>query len=124
VAAAEGLPFGERTKTYNSRLAQEMAKWAETKGRGEDFHLTAFQAYFADGKNIAEMENLLEMAISVGLNPEEARKIIRDRNFSHAVDADWQLARHLEIRAVPTFLWGEQRLVGAQPYEVLRKFVA
>ena len=73
VAAAEGLPFGDRTRTYNSRLAQEMAKWAETKGRGEEFHLKAFRAYFADGKNIAEKDNLLEMASSVGLNPEEAK---------------------------------------------------
>jgi len=123
VAAAEGLPFGNRTRTYNSRLAQEMAKWAETKGRGEAFHLAAFRAYFADGKNIAESDNLLEMANSVSLNPEEARKIITDRTFSPAVDADWQLARHLDIRAVPTFMWGQERLVGAQPYEVLKKFV-
>ena len=124
VAAAEGLPLGDRTRTYNSRLAQEMAKWAETQGRGEEFHMAAFRAYFADGKNIAEMDNLLAMATSVGLNPDEARKIIAERTYSLAVDEDWQMARHLDIRAVPTFLWGKQRLVGAQPYEVLRKFVA
>ncbi len=124
VAAAEGLPLGDRTRTYNSRLAQEMAKWAETQGRGEAFHLAAFRAYFADGKNIAEMDNLVDMAISVGLNPDEARKIIVDRTYRAAVDEDWQMARHLDIRAVPTFLWGNQRLVGAQSYEVLKKFVA
>jgi predicted DsbA family dithiol-disulfide isomerase len=124
VAAAEGLPLGDRTKTYNSRLAQEMAKWAEIKGQGDEFHLAAFRAYFADGKNIAETDNLLEMATSVGLDPDEARNIIEERTYSSAVDEDWQLARHLGIRAVPTFLWGDQRLVGAQPYEVLRKFVA
>ena len=28
---AEGLPYGERTHSYNSRLAQELAKWAETQ---------------------------------------------------------------------------------------------
>jgi len=123
VAAAEGLPFGDRTKTYNSRLAQEIAKWAETQGRGEEFHLAAFRAYFADGKNIAEIDNLVEMAVSVGLNPDEAQKIIAERTYSLAVDEDWQMARHLDIRAVPTFIWGQNRLVGAQPYEVLKKFI-
>ena len=123
VAAAEGLPLGERTKTYNSRLVQEMAKWAETKGRGEEFHLAAFRAYFADGKNIAETDNLLEMATAVGLDPDEARGIVEERPYSPAVDEDWQLARHLDIRAVPTFIWGQNRLVGAQPYEALKKFV-
>ena len=33
--AEEGLPYGERTMTYNSRLAQELAKWAETVPNGE-----------------------------------------------------------------------------------------
>ena len=123
VAAAEGLPFGDRTNTYNSRLAQELAKWAETKGLGDEFHSVAFRAYFAEGKNIAEVDNLLEMAIRVGLNPEEARTVITERTFRHAVDADWQLARQLDIRAVPTFIWGQDRLVGAQPYTALKQFI-
>jgi hypothetical protein len=29
VAEELGLPFGERKKTYNSRLAQELGKWAK-----------------------------------------------------------------------------------------------
>lgn len=28
--ADEGLPYGERTMTYNSRLAKELAKWPES----------------------------------------------------------------------------------------------
>ena len=36
---AEGLPYGERTMTYNSRLAQELGKWADTQpGGGDAFH--------------------------------------------------------------------------------------
>ena len=27
----EGLPYGERTHTYNSRLAQEIGAWADTQ---------------------------------------------------------------------------------------------
>ncbi len=27
-----GLPFGDRTMTYNSRLAQELSKWAAAEG--------------------------------------------------------------------------------------------
>ena len=32
--AAEGLPYGDRTMTYNSRLAQELGKWADTQPGG------------------------------------------------------------------------------------------
>ena len=31
---AEGLPYGERKKTFNSRLAQELASWADTQPGG------------------------------------------------------------------------------------------
>src|SRR5437588_527393 len=34
----EGLPYNRRTHTYNSRLAQELAKWADTKPGFEKIH--------------------------------------------------------------------------------------
>jgi predicted DsbA family dithiol-disulfide isomerase len=39
--------------TYNSRLAQELGKWVETRGKGDQYHDAVFQAYFVDGKNLA-----------------------------------------------------------------------
>ena len=123
VADAEGLPFGKRTKTYNSRLTQELAKWAEEQGRGDAFHQAAFRAYFADGKNIAKMENLLDIAASVSLDPNEARRIIEERTYREAVDTDWQKAHRMGITAAPTFLFGNRRLVGAQPYQALKQFI-
>ncbi len=123
VAEAEGLPFGNRTKTYNSRLAQELAKWAEEQGHGDAFHQAAFRSYFADGKNIAKTENLLNIVDSVSLDTTEAKRVIEERLYKEAVDADWERARGLGITAVPTFLFGKGRLVGAQPYETLKQFV-
>ena len=32
---AEGLPYGNRTMTYNSRLAQELGAWADGQPGGE-----------------------------------------------------------------------------------------
>ena len=123
VADADGLPFGNRTRTYNSRLAQELAKWAEEQGHGDAFHQAAFRAYFADGKNIAKTGNLLDIVESVSLDTLEAKRVIEERPYREAVDKDWELARGLGITAVPTFLFGKSRLVGAQPYEALKQFV-
>jgi predicted DsbA family dithiol-disulfide isomerase len=47
--AEQGLPYGERTHTYNSRLAQELAKWAELQPGGGAIHDALFRAYFVDG---------------------------------------------------------------------------
>lgn len=118
-----GLPFGDRTMTYNSRLAQELGLWAETQGRGRAFHGLAFQAYFADGKNLAQKAVLLELAQKAGLSVVEAGNVVDKRLFQAAVDADWERSRQLGITAVPTFLADGKKVVGAQPYEVLLRLV-
>jgi predicted DsbA family dithiol-disulfide isomerase len=123
VAEQEGLPLGSRRYTYNSRLAQELSKWAEYKGQGPAFHNAVFKAYFADGKNIGLSETLVEVAQSVGLSGGDAREVLEKRAFKEAVDMDWAIAKSMGITAVPTFVINKQGIVGAQPYEVLEKFL-
>lgn len=123
VAEELGLPLGKRTKTYNSRLAQELAKWAESKDKGDEFHHAVFRAYFVDGKNIAQTDELAGLAQRVGLSADEARIILRTRSFREAVDADWMRSHQMGITAVPTFVMGREAVVGAQPYEVLEQFL-
>jgi predicted DsbA family dithiol-disulfide isomerase len=118
-----GLPFGERTRTYNSRLAQELGLWAEEQGAGEAFHMAAFKAYFVEGQNIADTRFLAELASTTGLSDKAAEDVLTNRLFKVAVDEDWQAARELAITAVPTFLMNQDRLVGAQPYELLENLV-
>lgn len=123
-AAAElGLPLGERTKTYNTRHAQELAKWAETQGVGEAFHRAVFKAYFVDGVNIGKLDELVKIAEGLGLSGEAARKALLLRTYQFAVDDDWARAREMGITAVPTFVVGRNRVTGAQPYKVMEKFV-
>jgi predicted DsbA family dithiol-disulfide isomerase len=122
-AADLGLPFGERKKTYNSRLAQELGLWAESKNKGDVFHPAAFKAYFVNGKNIGKIPVLVDLAASIELPSEEAAAVLETRAFKAAVDADWNLSREKAITAVPTFVMNQDKLVGAQPYEMLAKFV-
>jgi predicted DsbA family dithiol-disulfide isomerase len=122
-AAEEGLPFGNREKTYNSRLAQELAKWAEAQGKGDAFHKAAFRAYFADGKNIGKIHNLVDLAQSLKLSGKAAQKALETRAFKEAVDRDWIHSRKLGITAVPTFMCNGEAVVGAQPYEILEALV-
>jgi predicted DsbA family dithiol-disulfide isomerase len=118
-----GLPLGERTKTYNSRLAQELAKWAESLGKGELFHEAVFRAYFVEGINIGKADQLARLAGLLGLPENQALDVLATRSFQEAVDADWLRSRTLGITAVPTFLVSSKKLVGAQPYEVLEQFL-
>ena len=120
-AADLGLPLGNRQKTYNSRLAQELGKWAETKNTGDAFHTEAFKVYFVDVKNIAKLPVLLDLAEFTGLNREEAESVILNRTFKEAVDEDWALSIKNGIKAVPTFKMKNDQLVGAQSYGTLKR---
>ena len=123
VAAMEGLPMGDRTMTYNTRMAQELGKWAESQGRGDEFHNRVFRAYFAEGKNIGKISELVALAGEIGLSGTDAQEVMETRSFKEAVDRDWEHSRAMNVTAVPTFIMDSQAVVGAQPYERLEQFL-
>ena len=109
--------------TFNSRLATELGKWAESMGKGDAFHSAVFRAYYVDGVNLAKPDELVRLAEAAGLPAGEAGDVLRTRSFREAVDADWELSGRLGISAIPTFVLDNSAIVGAQPYEVLEKFL-
>jgi predicted DsbA family dithiol-disulfide isomerase len=123
VADEVGLPMGERKYTYNSRLAQELAKWAESEEKGDQFHEAVFRTYYVDGKNIGSVDVLVDLAKAINLPEQKARSVLKSRTYRQAVDSDWARCRDLNVTAVPTFVVSDQRVVGAQPYAVLEQFV-
>ena len=107
VASGLGLALGDRSHTYNSRLAQELGEWAEQRGLGDAFRAGAYRAYFADGANLATAEVLTDIAEAAGLPPDEARQVLAGRTYSAVVDGHWQRAA----------------AVGYHPYPELRRFL-
>jgi predicted DsbA family dithiol-disulfide isomerase len=120
---AEGLPYGRRTHTYNSRLAQELGKWADTQPGGEMIHDRLYKAYFVEARNLADVDLLVDIAASVGLPADEARAVLVERRFKDEVDADWAKSHRYGVTGVPTFVAARYGIVGAQPYEALEQLV-
>ena len=134
-----GLPYGDRTRTCNSRRAQELAAWAVDRNndRAMDresvgdvpseamhpIHDALFRAYFVDDRNLADPDVLVSVAESVGLPGDEARAVLDERRFRDAVDRDWERSRRFGIRGVPAYVAGRYLVMGAQPYEVLEELV-
>ena len=124
VAGELNLPFGDRTRTYNSRRAQELGKWAEEQGVGEAYHMEVYRAYFVEGLNIAKPDILAGVAESVGLDHGKALKVIDKRSYAAHVDDDWKRASELGVTAVPTSIYRQQALVGFQAYASYRQLIA
>ena len=119
----EGLPYAERSHTYNSRLAQEIGTWAESQPGGNAIHDKFFEAYFVHGRNVGDTDVIIDIVKSVGLDEQEARAVLDERRCKDAVDADWAKSRTYGVTGVPTFVSKGQGLVGAQPYEALQQLM-
>jgi len=119
----EGLPYENRSMTYNSRLAQELGAWADTQKDGNAVHNQIYQAYFVKNKNIGQIDVLIDIVKQLGLNETEARDILDKRSFKDVVDNDWTKAREVGVTGVPTYIAGGAGIVGAQPYETLAQLV-
>ncbi len=122
-AKKEGLPFSKREKTYNSRLAQELGKWAETQGADELFHDAMFRTCFVDSKNIGDISVLVDLAGGLGLVEDRAKEVLETRAFKASVDQDWKRSQKMGIKVAPTMVFNEKKLVGAQKYEKMEEFM-
>lgn len=118
-AAEFGLPFGDLKRVSNSRLAQELGAWADAEGKGKAYHNAAFRAFFVEGRDIGDQAVLADLAEAAGLDPAQARRVLENRSFLEAVDADWARSRELGIRMAPTFVRDGRMLEGTKPYRVL-----
>ncbi|MBF0237170.1 MAG: DsbA family protein [SAR324 cluster bacterium] len=119
----EGLAYNSPSRTFNTRLAQELAKWAESQPHRERLHTALYQACFVGGKNIGDINVLLQLADEVGLPIESARDVLINRRFKDVIDADWLRSREIGVTGVPAFVAEPYGIVGAQPYESLVKLV-
>jgi predicted DsbA family dithiol-disulfide isomerase len=122
-AANEGLAFGKRKMTFNSRRAQELGKWVEEQGKGDQFHLAMFEAYFVHGLNIADFPVLRDVVEKLGLDPDEAQRVVEEKTYAALVDAEWTYSMRMGVRSVPTFVAGGKGLTGYQSYQALQGLV-
>jgi len=120
---AEGLPYGERTRTYNSRLAQELGKWADTQPGGEAIHDALFRAYFAEATRHFPARGSAGHSRGRSVCPSRPPRGARETHVQGGGRRGLEALARLRITGVPTFVAGQSGVVGAQPYEALVELV-
>jgi predicted DsbA family dithiol-disulfide isomerase len=121
LAADAELQFGTHVIYSNSRLALELGEYAEKEGKGEAFRKTLFDAYFQHIRDIGDKTVLLEIAERIDISRHAAEECLIERTMKSLVDAQIREARKYGITGVPTFIIGRYMVVGAQPYEVIKR---
>jgi len=107
-----------------SRKALEAAEFAREQSKFDLFHEGLFRAFFQDGRDIGQIEVLLETGEQVGLDRDALRRVLITDRYKEKVLQDEAEAARLGITGVPTHIVaGRYFVVGAHPYEALKQAV-
>lgn len=111
-----GLEFNfDSLVLTNSFDAHRLIHFARPFNKMEDATEELFKAYFTDSKNISDIDTLGNIAEKIGLNKEEAIKILKSDKYEKEVREDEMLARNYGITSVPTFIINDKfKVTGAQ----------
>ncbi|MCR8964573.1 DsbA family oxidoreductase [Brevibacillus halotolerans] len=100
------------TNTFD---AHRLAKYAIKQGKMNPMAQELFQAYFTDSRHLGDHETLVELAVKVGLDRDEALKVLAGDDYSADVRADEEEASRLGVSGVPFFVIDRKYVVsGAQ----------
>jgi predicted DsbA family dithiol-disulfide isomerase len=123
MAEEVGLKYNlDATVVANTLNAHRLIQYAKTQKLGDAIEEALFIAYFMQGKNIDNKTELIEIAVSVGLNAVETEKVLDEMQFSEQVEFDAYEAQQIGVRGVPFFVFNRKYgISGAQPLEVFTR---
>lgn len=123
-AAEVGLEFNWReSHMVNTMDAHRLGVLAREDDKGIEWDELVKRAYFTQGRNIADHDELRALAAEVGLRPQDVESVLADESaYSQEVMADIAQARQIGVQGVPFFVFdGRLAISGAQPVEVFTR---
>ncbi|MFT3923797.1 MAG: DsbA family oxidoreductase [Myxococcales bacterium] len=122
VAASDGIGMRfDIIRSGNTFDAHRLLALAHARGLGAQLKERLLRAYFCEGARLGMHEDLLRLAVEVGLEADEVQGVLAGDLFSAEVRADLEQARRYGISGVPFFVLGRYGVSGAQPAELLRE---
>jgi len=107
----------------NSRLSLEASEFAKIKGKFLEFHIGVYEAYFLEGRNIGDIEIVLDIGEKAGLDKSELQECLSKRTMFDKIEANKKEAEDKLILGVPTFLFGDFPVHGNQSTQTMRYII-
>jgi len=123
MAAEAGLTYNfDKAVVANSFNAHRYSHLAKKHDKGIEAEEQLFKAYFTDGKNIDDLQTLVELGTELGLDAGEVEQTLLSNAYADDVKLDIEQARHLGIQGVPFFVFNNKYAVsGAQAVPVFEQ---
>lgn len=107
--------FNKSKNLPNTFLAHRLLWLCRSKNMQDTLAEALFHAYFTDGRDIGDQDELIEIASEYGLNREEIRKFFKTNIGHDEVLREENRAREMNIFSVPTYIFNKKYLlVGGQ----------
>jgi predicted DsbA family dithiol-disulfide isomerase len=118
--AGEGITFAwDRALSVNTRTAHRLVRLAEREYGAEVQRALVerlFDLHFTRGGDLSDPEQLADEAAAVGMDRARAREYLDSDEGARELEAEFEAARRIGVRAVPTFVFdGSWAIEGAQP---------
>lgn len=115
----------DKALTFNTFDAHRLIHWAKTYHKGSELKEALFKAYFTNGVDLSQKENLLEVVKQSGLDHLQAKEVLESDSFSQEVNNDILRSRQLGIGGVPYFLVNEEEVIsGAQDDQIFDRVIS
>jgi predicted DsbA family dithiol-disulfide isomerase len=102
-------------RIYNTFFAHQLLHWAAEQERQTELKLALFEAFFSRRENVGDLEVLAVVAGRVGLDSDEARRVLAGGIYAQEVRSEQARWLEREVHAVPMFfLNGGYGIPGAQ----------
>ena len=103
----------------NSYDAHKMIQLAKTKGLGDAAEERLFLAYFTEGADMGDPEQLLKLGKEIGLTEADILGALESDEYAYLVKQDIQEAQSIGVTGVPFFVFNRKYAVsGAQPPQI------
>jgi predicted DsbA family dithiol-disulfide isomerase len=104
----------------DSRAAHIGMKYAETQGKGHEYHKRVFEAHWLEAANIGNLDVLAGLAEEVGLEREAFLASLNNKALETEVETEQMQAYQYQLRGVPALIFeNKYYIAGAHPYDEL-----
>lgn len=117
-----GFTYAPPSFVPNSFRSLQLGELARDRGRLVDLHPRVFAAYWSEGRDIGDLDTIVSLGRSVGLDPNEIQRVIEEGAYRERIEASTRLGVELGADGVPAWLIdGETLMTGAQPVKVFER---
>ncbi len=119
------VPFSfPKNFPINSVMPMRAAVAAQRLGKGEQFTLALYHAYWVQGIDVSQPDRVKQIADECDLNPDEILKLTQDQNVKDELRENVALAVSKGAFGAPTYYLGDKMFWGVDHLPLLEFFLA